>query len=160
MAQLTEEQRKSLVGAIQSGDKAPPPEEPGAFDYLRGIGAGIVRGVADMAGGGRRNVEVGMNPETGDTTGVYALGEMQGRPEISEFTGGRSDYRAPGVLGDYAATVGEFLPFAAGTGGGADAGLPECLGRTVGERPHALRPDQSHRRREWLAAAGMAGFRW
>lgn len=112
---------------IGSGAVDTPFERLG--ELIRGAGAGAMRGSAQLAG---LPGTIGELLNTGAVRATNALlgtdlqttKEATGRPDLlsgqsiqgalAGATGGRSEYRAPGTAGKYAATIGEFLPGAMG----------------------------------------------
>lgn len=113
---------------VGSGAVDTPGERAG--ELIRGAGAGFIRGAAELAGlpgtvgqlldvGAKR---LGLLREDAPVSQVDALLSGAGlREAASAATGGATEYRAPGTAGDYAATIGEFLPSA--FGGGASTAL-------------------------------------
>jgi hypothetical protein len=96
---------------------------------IRGGGTGFMRGSAQLAGlpgtigdllntGAVRatNALLGTDLKTTqEATGAPGLLSGQSiQDALAAATGGESEFRAPGVAGDYAATIGEFLPGALG----------------------------------------------
>jgi hypothetical protein len=112
---------------IGSGAVDTPGERLG--ELIRGAGAGFQRGSAQLAGlpgtigdllntGAVRATNALLGTElqtTQEATGAPGLLSGQSiQDALAAATGGASEFRAPGVAGDYAATIGEFLPGALG----------------------------------------------
>ena len=98
---------------IGSGEADTPGEKLG--QYIRGAGAATARGIADvpaipanLAQLGAMGVEkaFGMEEPSMVSRGLAALPDT--RNMLSAVTGGESDYQAPGKVGEYIATGGEF----------------------------------------------------
>ena len=109
---------------IGSGEVDTPGERIG--ELIRGLGAGASRGVMELAGlpgtiGGLMDVgaqKAGLLRQDAPPSPVFsALSGAGIRDVASDVTGGATEYRAPGTAGDFAATIGEFLPGAAMMGG-------------------------------------------
>jgi hypothetical protein len=102
---------------IGSGAVDTPGERLG--ELIGGVGAGAMRGAASL---------VGLPGTVGDlmSAGLQRAGlltpnapasPLSGgslQESLADVTGGRSEFRAPGTAGEYAATIGEFLPGAMG----------------------------------------------
>jgi hypothetical protein len=114
---------------IGSGAVDTPGERFG--ELVGGLGAGISRGSAQLAGipgtigdlmntgaVGLTNTLLGTDLKTTqEATGAPGLLSGQNiQDALASATGGASEYRAPGTAGAYAATIGEFLPGAMGGG--------------------------------------------
>jgi hypothetical protein len=108
---------------IGSGEVDTPGERLG--ELVRGVGAGAVRGATELVGlpgtiGGLMDVgaqRLGLLREDAPESAVMSALSGEGlRSGLSAITGGETEYRAPGVAGDYASTIGEFLPGAMGGG--------------------------------------------
>ena len=112
---------------IGSGAVDTPGERFG--ELVGGLGAGISRGSAQLAGipgtigdlmntgaVGLTNTLLGTDLKTTqEATGAPGLLSGQNiQDALASATGGASEYRAPGTAGEYAATIGEFLPGAMG----------------------------------------------
>jgi hypothetical protein len=112
---------------VGSGAVDTPGERFG--ELLRGAGAGFQRGSAQLAGlpgtigdllnmgaVSGANALLGTNLQTAqEATGTPGLLSGQSiQDALASATGGASEFRAPGTAGDYAATIGEFLPSAMG----------------------------------------------
>lgn len=111
---------------IGSGAVDTPGERAG--ELIRGAGAGFIRGAAELAGlpgtvGGLMDVgaqKLGLLPADMPPSPVFSATSGAGiRDVLSGATGGATEYVAPGTAGEYAATVGEFLPGALGGGAGS-----------------------------------------
>lgn len=107
---------------IGSGEADTPGEKLG--QYIRGAGAATARGIADvpaipanLAQLGAMGVEkaFGMEAPSMVSRGLAALPDT--RNMLSAVTGGESDYQAPGKVGEYIATAGEFAGGAGVTAG-------------------------------------------
>lgn len=107
---------------IGSGEADTPGEKLG--QYIRGAGAATARGIADvpaipanLAQLGAMGVEkaFGMEGPSMVSRGLAALPDT--RNILSTATGGESDYRAPGKVGEYISTAGEFAGAAGATAG-------------------------------------------
>ena len=107
---------------IGSGEADTPGEKLG--QYIRGAGAATARGIADVpalpaniAQLGAIGVEkaFGMEEPSMVSRGLAALPDT--RNMLSAVTGGESEYQAPGKIGEYISTAGEFAG-----GAGASAG--------------------------------------
>lgn len=107
---------------IGSGEADTPGEKLG--QYIRGAGAATARGIADVpalpaniAQLGAIGVEkaFGMEEPSMVSRGLAALPDT--RDMLSAVTGGESEYQAPGKIGEYISTAGEFAG-----GAGASAG--------------------------------------
>lgn len=126
-------------------ESADPTEQPSVIaDVAKAGASGIARGAADLAGlpGTISNVlDGGMewllrkgygavtgeapSPEGGAVERFFAGGQRPGNPMsgdvtrglASAATGGATDYKAQTTPGEYAGTIGEFLPGAAAFGG-------------------------------------------
>lgn len=107
---------------IGSGEADTPGEKLG--QYIRGAGAATARGIADVpalpaniAQLGAIGVEkaFGMEEPSMVSRGLAALPDT--RSMLSAVTGGESEYQAPGKIGEYISTAGEFAG-----GAGASAG--------------------------------------
>ena len=132
---------------IGSGAVDTPGERAG--ELIRGAGAGFARGAAELVGlpgtvGGLMDVgaqKLGLLPADMPPSHVFsALSGAGLREAAGAATGGSTEYRAPGVAGDYAATIGEFLPGA--MGGGASTALrfgvaPAVASETAGQAAEA-----------------------
>lgn len=110
---------------IGSGTVDTPGERAG--ELIRGTGAGFIRGAAELVGlpgtiGGLMDVgaqKLGLLPADMPPSPVFSATSGAGiRDVLSGATGGATEYVAPGTAGEYAATVGEFLPGALGGGAG------------------------------------------
>ena len=112
---------------IGSGAVDTPGERAG--ELIRGAGTGFMRGSAQLAGlpgtigdllntgaVNAANALFGTDLQTTqEATGAPGLLSGQNiQDALAAATGGASEFRAPGVAGDYAATIGEFLPGALG----------------------------------------------
>ena len=132
---------------IGSGAVDTPGERLG--ELIGGLGAGVSRGTMELVGlpgtvGGLMDVgaqRLGLLPEDMPPSPVFsALSGAGLREAAGAATGGSTEYRAPGVAGDYAATIGEFLPGA--MGGGASTALrfgvaPAVASETAGQAAEA-----------------------
>lgn len=120
MAQMTPERTLGQTiyeNVIGSGAVDTPGERAG--ELIGGVGAGAMRGGAQL---------FGLPGTIGDlmSAGLQRAGLLTPNAPASPFsggslqeslagaTGGVSEYRAPGTAGEYAATIGEFLPGAMG----------------------------------------------
>lgn len=110
---------------IGSGAVDTPGERLG--ELIGGLGAGASRGAMELAGlpgtiGGLMDVgaqRLGLLPEDMPPSPVFsALSGAGLREAASAATGGATEYIAPGTAGQYASTIGEFLPGAMGGGVG------------------------------------------
>ena len=124
---------------IGSGEVDTPGERAG--ELIRGVGAGAMRGAAQLAGlpgtigslmdaGAQR---LGLLTEDAPERPLSGASFQRG---LDRLTGGESEFRAPGTAGDYAATVGEFLPGAMGGGAGTMVRyglLPALASETAGQ---------------------------
>jgi len=89
---------------------------------IKGVGAGAMRGTADLA-----------------TLLAPAFTPMNtGRKVMSRITGGESNYVAPGTLGKYGSSFGEFLPGTAIGGGGLGKIAKYALGGSIGSETAGL----------------------
>lgn len=119
-AQMTPERTLGQTiyeNVIGSGAVDTPGERAG--ELIGGVGAGAMRGGAQL---------LGLPGTIGDlmSAGLQRAGLLTPNAPASPFsggslqeslagaTGGVSEYRAPGTAGEYAATIGEFLPGAMG----------------------------------------------
>ena len=132
---------------IGSGAVDTPGERAG--ELIRGAGAGFARGAAELVGlpgtvSGLMDVgaqKLGLLPADMPPSPVFsALSGAGLREAAGAATGGATEYRAPGVAGQYAATIGEFLPGA--LGGGAGTALrfgvaPAVASETAGQAAEA-----------------------
>lgn len=113
-------------------------------ELLGGLGAGVSRGAMELVGlpGTISNLmdvgaqKLGLLPENIPPELQLDLSGAAIRNQMSGLTGGATEYRAPGTAGDYAATIGEFLPSA--LGGGASTALrfglaPAIASETAGQ---------------------------
>lgn len=130
MAQMVPERtigQEIYENVIGSGAVDTPGERAG--ELIRGAGTGFMRGSAQLAGlpgtigdllntgaVNAANALFGTDLQTTqEVTGASGLLSGQNiQDALAAATGGASEFRAPGVAGDYAATIGEFLPGALG----------------------------------------------
>lgn len=130
MAQMVPERTLGQTiyeNVIGSGAVDTPGERLG--ELIRGGGTGFMRGSAQLAGlpgtigdllntgaVNATNALFGTDLQTTqEATGAPGLLSGQNiQDALAAATGGASEFRAPGVAGDYAATIGEFLPGALG----------------------------------------------
>lgn len=138
---------ENLIG---SGAVDTPGERAG--ELVRGLGAGAMRGASQLAGLPGTIVDLLQMPA--QKLGLMAEDVPGGLPSGAELqqglaaaTGGASEYVAPGRLGGYAGTIGEFLP--GGVGGGIKSALKyavapaitsEAAGQLAQETIPALEP--------------------
>lgn len=110
---------------IGSGAVDTPGERLG--ELIGGLGAGVSRGAMELVGlpgtvGGLMDVgaqRLGLLPEDMPPSPVFsALSGAGLREAAGAATGGATEYVAPGTAGQYASTIGEFLPGAMGGGVG------------------------------------------
>jgi hypothetical protein len=132
---------------IGSGAVDTPGERLG--ELIGGLGAGVSRGTMELVGlpgtvGGLMDVgaqRLGLLPEDMPPSPVFsALSGAGLREAAGAATGGATEYRAPGTAGDYAATIGEFLPSAMGGGVGTALrfGVAPAIGsETAGQAAEA-----------------------
>lgn len=115
---------------IGSGAVDTPGERAG--ELIRGAGAGLVRGAAELVGlpgtiGGLMDVgaqKLGLLPADMPPSPVFSATSGAGiRDVLSGATGGATEYVAPGFAGRVAGTAGEFIGGGSGLGMGAAAGL-------------------------------------
>lgn len=101
---------ENIVGV---GEADTPGEKLG--QYIRGAGAAVARGIADVpaipaniAQLGALGVEklLGMEEPSAVSRALESLPET--RDVLSTLTGGESEYVAPGTAGEYISTIGEF----------------------------------------------------
>lgn len=124
---------------VGSGEVDTPGERAG--ELIKGAGAGMMRGAAGLLGlpGDVAGMVRGAAQYAGEKVGVQpdsAVAKAAGfllpsyptsedvRSGLGAVTGGRSEFVAPGTLGKYAATIGEFIP-------GAVGGGPKALAQMV-----------------------------
>lgn len=118
-------------------------------ELFRSGGAGAARGAMELAGlpatvGGLMDVgaqRLGLLPEDMPPSPVFSTLSGAGLRDIaSSATGGATEYRGPSTAGQYASTIGEFLPGA--LGGGAGTALrfgvaPAVASETAGQAAEA-----------------------
>jgi len=130
-------ERSASADAIAADQMKPQPSVIG--DVLKSGAAGLARGVAGIADMPRTVVNAGFgavdamtggqSPEwakrgmTAIASGGRDLGGPSAAEDMATITGGASQYQAQTTPGEYAGTVGEFIPGAMMGGGGVKAAL-------------------------------------
>ena len=130
-------ERAASADAIAADQMKPKPSVIG--DVLKSGAAGLARGVAGIADMPRTVVNAGFgavdamtggqSPEwakrglTAIASGGRDLGGASAAEDMATITGGASQYQAKTTPGEYAGTVGEFIPGAMMGGGGVKAAL-------------------------------------